>query len=289
MLFELILIVGSPNIYFDEIYVVASRSFNNYEITFELNVLLLPLLLIRLYKPLKLVLYLNRYYDFRASRVSAMLGQSINLYFAIKCLVSKHPLKVVLINLFICIFSFSWLMHAFEGPVFKIALKESPTSLNNFTNYGNCFWFLIVTTTTIGFGDYYPITNIGRIVTVVAAIVGNIHLSILIYRTVTYFTLNEEELNLLEFASRMMAKAILDRLSAAYFRSSVQYLISRNKLCEFIDSNPLDSKYIDANNHGEMPAHMKENVTHFNKLKEDYYVKIYNRITKKRLFKSEYQ
>jgi len=43
---------------------------------------------------------------------------------------------------------------------------------HHFTDYGNCVWFVIVTMTTTGYGDYSPETGTGRIVAVLAMVVG---------------------------------------------------------------------------------------------------------------------
>lgn len=42
----------------------------------------------------------------------------------------------------------------------------------NITNFGDALWWAFVTITTVGFGDYYPITLVGRTISVIMMFIG---------------------------------------------------------------------------------------------------------------------
>ena len=50
----------------------------------------------------------------------------------------------------------------------------------DFRRFENCIWCVLITMTTVGYGDYYPRTFFGRIMTIMVAIWGSFMLSILV-------------------------------------------------------------------------------------------------------------
>ncbi len=53
-----------------------------------------------------------------------------------------------------------------------VLLFEVHAAGSNIHNYGNALWWAIVTVTTVGYGDRYPLTPGGRIVATVLMLVG---------------------------------------------------------------------------------------------------------------------
>ena len=50
----------------------------------------------------------------------------------------------------------------------------------DFGFYWNCFWCIIITMTTVGYGDYFPTTLLGRIVIFITSIWGVFIVSMLV-------------------------------------------------------------------------------------------------------------
>ncbi len=85
--------------------------------------------------------------------------------------------------------------------------------LNACTNYPNALWLILITTSTVGYGDYVPQTPLGRIIILFVAIWGTLIVSIMV--VVVGNTLNMEKtevktsriLNKLEMREEMEKKA----------------------------------------------------------------------------------
>ena len=286
---EILLILLSPNIYYNGIIINASVGFNRYQIDFELNYFFFIFLFLRIYRIVLLFLSWSDYFDFRAGRIAGMIGMKISTLFAIKSLIYKYPKFVMVTNMVVTICIFSFFLFIFEGPAYTKLKKENIASTNDFRSYGNCVWFLIVTITTIGFGDYYPVTNIGRIITVFVALLGNINISILIYTTQVGFTLSPSEQKVYNFTTRMESKAEIDKVSAAYFKSTIQFILAKNELVKFLKSYPVDLRYVDVNDPDYSQECINLNIKKLKKLKERYYQSIYTKMDKKRKFKQVFQ
>jgi hypothetical protein len=68
-------------------------------------------------------------------------------------------------------------------------LSDDPKGMCN--NYPNALWLVLMTITTVGYGDYFPHTSIGRIIILIVAIWGTFIVSIMV--VVVSNTLNMEK------------------------------------------------------------------------------------------------
>ena len=53
-----------------------------------------------------------------------------------------------------------------------LAAVESGSPEGKIRSFGDAFWYSIVTLSTVGYGDLYPVTTIGRIVTMISSVFG---------------------------------------------------------------------------------------------------------------------
>merc|ERR1719272_1254034 len=84
---------------------------------------------------------------------------------------------------------------AFFGAVYFFfeGLDKENTSLLPEHDVGDALWFMIVTFTTVGYGDMYPVSKLGKIVTVLAILCGVIFMAMPITIVGNNFTLAIEE------------------------------------------------------------------------------------------------
>jgi voltage-gated potassium channel len=80
----------------------------------------------------------------------------------VEAILRHHSLFRVLIAVVATIFLGAWL----------VLLFEEKAKASNIHDYSDALWWAIVTVTTVGYGDRYPVTEGGRIVAVVLMLVG---------------------------------------------------------------------------------------------------------------------
>ena len=91
-----------------------------------------------------------------------MLGNKINFNFFIRCLFAEKALKTVFFIILATILSFS----------FSIRVFEFDNPFDNFSSMSNVIWFSCITMTTVGYGDYLPISLYGRVLSFCLGVIG---------------------------------------------------------------------------------------------------------------------
>jgi hypothetical protein len=102
----------------------------------------------------------------------------------------------------------------------------SDASGQHFDSYFNCLWVTVITITTVGYGDIYPKTHIGRLVGITACLSGYVMISLFVITLTNMLNLTvaeENSFNLmkrLEFREEIKEKAILVLGSAIRSRNA---------------------------------------------------------------------
>ena len=170
LIIEIIISFLIPNPYFKEIQI-------EYEYTQHREILIIQystndfMTVITIFRFLFAVKYLDKLFDYNSNssyRIIKLLGNNINFSFFIRCLFEEKALITVFAIFFTTILTFS----------FTIRIFEFNNPYDDFQNFYNSAWFSIITMTTVGYGDYLPITIYGRFSSFFLGVVGvmNIYL-----------------------------------------------------------------------------------------------------------------
>ena len=110
----------------------------------------------------------------RARKCCDQNGCRANTSFALKCLLKKSPYATMLTFIMVIGVACSYTMRIFERPYYSTypAIGEDDESYLDYENYWNALWLIVVTTTTVGYGDFYCRSHLGRLISCCAAILG---------------------------------------------------------------------------------------------------------------------
>ena len=112
----------------------------------------------RLIYVVKTTINMSFYTDPRAQRVCAIYGAEANYSFAMKAIMKQDSWFVLGYSMLITLVSMSYQLRLFE--------RNINSNMNNITTN---MWCMMITMLTIGYGDVYPKSHMGRLIGIVIA------------------------------------------------------------------------------------------------------------------------
>ena len=179
---EIILAIIHPNLGFHYLKHTTDNNWYLEVLKYNINDFIILLSFLRIYVLFRFLIVMSNYFSAKALRVSKMVGKGLDHTFAIKCLIKVKPYMFVCILGVLSVAGLSFMLRIIEGPVFNKKFEDGVDTSNiiDFRSMNNCIWVVCVTMTTVGYGDFYPYTNLGRLIALITAIIGNIVMSLMI-------------------------------------------------------------------------------------------------------------
>ena len=111
--------------------------------------------------------------------------------------------------------------------IFEMPFDEDFTEGEPLDHYRISIWLIIMTITTVGYGDVSPKTTMGKVVTVMTAIWGTVLISLIVMVFIKFFDPNHKEHKAIKHIkmSRSAAKSI--NTSLKYFIAKKKYYIKK--------------------------------------------------------------
>ena len=226
LIIEIILAVLHPNFLLKNKFVTCKKSWNIINVDYYANDFLIVINILRVFYLIMIYIICSNFYNARSDRVCKLMGKHLNCFFAFKCLLIKNTITTLITVTIILVFIFSYSLKIIESPI----STQNNDNINNYNSFMNCFWNVFVTITTVGYGDYYPIDFLGRIITFFIALWGNLLVALIIFSFQNKTELSVDEKNALNFIQRLEQKDNIKRLAASYFKSNFNFVIMKRKL-----------------------------------------------------------
>ena len=158
---------------------------------------------------------------------------TIGLCFALKAQIRNTPLLFIFIMLILSIGIFGFMLRILEygytgGKLDQKVMKAIPDP--NWKEYADPFWIIITSMMTVAYGDIYPDTHLGRLITVFASFVGMFIVSLLVVTMSTVVEFLPEERKAHNLILKLFATEKMEKLSLDYVKAIMKlYLIKKSE------------------------------------------------------------
>ncbi len=141
---------------------------------FKVDSLVATCSLLRIYHFARLYVHYSVWFTAETQLICKKFGFIPDLYFVIKTELKTRPFKVLVFMMMVISVVAALIVQSCEQP-YTFAGNEQ-----NFGYFFNPLWMCFVTMATVGYGDYYPKTHLGRFTGVGICLIGMISVSLFV-------------------------------------------------------------------------------------------------------------
>lgn len=147
------------------------KEFEAYKI-FPITTFLATISLLRVSFIVKLLKSLTRWTDLPTEIICEKYACKANESFAFKAFQKEYSFYVLFIVFALSCLCFGLAMENFEVLYWEQFDKDKTPNYMNWNYTWNAMWFVFVSMTTVGYGDFYPKTQVGRTITIFCCLIG---------------------------------------------------------------------------------------------------------------------
>ncbi|CAI2364271.1 unnamed protein product [Moneuplotes crassus] len=193
------------------------------DLTYSLDMIFTLVCLLRIYHLIRVFLLYSNYYNKentdRVLNDCRILGGT---EFVLKCELKERPFTILTICILIVSFFFGYALRAAELPYIHVSNQD-------WTYIWNGMWCILITMTTVGYGDFYPMTYLGRSIGVTACYLGTFLISLAIVSLTISLEFEPTQARAYKNAIRYHQKSLNRKYAATLIQACYKYRFYMSK------------------------------------------------------------
>lgn len=217
---SILLIHNIPNVEYEfTFYIIDMLNTKSIEIPviYRLSDFIFAFMFMRVYFLIRTFFTFTIYADLHSKKVCAKYGVEADTAFYVKALFNKRPGLITFLVATTSILFLSYLLRIFERVYYNSCGQIV------FDDYFTSIWCVIITMTTVGYGDVYAVSPFGRIISLANAFWGSFLISMLVGLIANVFTLNEKQKLAVTDINKFKQAGATVRASIQYFNAKRDY------------------------------------------------------------------
>jgi potassium intermediate/small conductance calcium-activated channel subfamily N protein 2 len=190
----------------------------------NVNELLALFMFFRVLIIVRVTLLNSRYSSNRSQRICEMYACEAGFMYTIKCIMKAMPFTVITCAMCVSLPAFAWMLRICERPIARV-----PNQPFSYDSYWNAMWNVVVTITTVGYGDYFAQTFLGRFVIFFVAIWGVFVVSMMVVTLTNALIMTPLEIKAFTVFQKLTFKEELKEESASIFTGLAKARIASRK------------------------------------------------------------
>ena len=173
---------------------------------YNFNSIVAAIVILKCYLIIRVYSYFSKWTSDEAISLCNKYNVESGLSFALKAELTYRPYIAIFLVTLIIVLICAYFVKIAEYGVMEFDTKSKNLSEENDLAYLlNCIWLIIITMVTVGYGDEYPKSHFGRIVIIIAAILGMLLVSIIIVSLGNLIEFTDEEKKAYSLLKKMKA------------------------------------------------------------------------------------
>ena len=176
-------------------------------------------LFFRSYHIVKYIVINSRYFQYDCEKICLDCNVSMDFLFAIKAEFQERPFIFVSVILIVSIVMFGYSIRSVE---MFFMYGSDANKVQDWRYVWNGFWCVIITMSSVGFGDFYPISLLGRIIVVISSFWGTFLISLMVAALTVAVEFNPQESVAHETIKAAQAEIEYGKVGTVFFQTLIR-------------------------------------------------------------------